>query len=226
MIDEWFNNNAVRIWKEHKNAHPLVPHFYSKIKIDAEILFVGINPSHRDEWLNQVINKNQKLFGNYTDNKLFNWNNGIDIEIKIPLVAYVEEYARNNDKQYFGAISKLANQIGVSNWEHLDLFLVRDKSQENLEKIIELNKVTYDVNAFGKAQIDLFVEVIDLIKPKKIVILNTLASSILMKKLSPNPIYKTNFIYKDTKIFMSGMVSGQRALDKFSKLRLINEIKE
>jgi hypothetical protein len=82
------------------------------------------------------------------------------------------------------------------------------------------------MNQFGKKQVKLFIETLNKIKPKCIVVNNATTSVFLSKLLVGEHETKTMISYQDTPVFFGGMLSGARTMDRFSRLRLVNEIRQ
>lgn len=224
-LADWYNNSAIEIWREHGQNQPHVPLMIPDINTDIDILFVGMNPSHRDKWIGNQLKKNAKKFNNYSANDLFAWTED-NLKNRVPYIQLMELHARENDNQYFGALTKVVKDCGLKTWTHLDLFLVRDKDQKNLLKQIEYDEKKNHMNQFGKKQVELFIETLNKIKPKCIVVNNATTSVFLSKLLVGEHETKTMISYQDTPIFLGGMHSGTRSMDRFSRLRQINEISQ
>ena len=110
------------------------------------------------------------------------------------------------------------------------MFLLRETSQKNLKAHIcekKCDEIHPILNDFGTRQFDLLLEEIQMIKPKIILVANALASRIFKEKLSSSlswkeekGTYMLNLNDLTCPIFFSGMLSGQRAMDVFSRERL------
>lgn len=97
--------------------------------------------------------------------------------------------------------------------ENLKKSLRREKSYfyDNIKKIIELNIAYYN--------------------PKLIVVTNAFASDLIETAVSneesnKNKKYEDVLYYKNVPIILSGMVSGRRIMDTYSRIRLEDRIKE
>jgi len=108
----------------------------------------------------------------------------------------------------------------------LDLFLVRETNQNILLQQIEYDESRNHINQFGQKQVELFTQTLNKIKPKCIVVNNATTSVFLSKLLVGEHETKTMIRYQDTPVFFGGMLSGARSMDRFARLRLINEVKE
>lgn len=224
-FEDWYNNQAIEIWKEYGGDNKLAPLLIPKIETSIDVLFVGMNPSHRTNWIENKIKKYQAEFGDHTTDTLFYWDEKT-IDQNAPFLKLIELKARIEDKQYFGALEKFTRECGLASWTHIDLFLIRETKQNELLKKIGYSEQENYINEFGMKQVNLFKEALDKIMPKLIVVNNATTSVLLSKFLVGGKDSKTQVKYKNTKIFFAGMLSGQRTMDRFSRLRLINEIKQ
>jgi hypothetical protein len=223
-FEDWYNSNALNIWHKYGHSQKLVPLLIPQIETNIDILFVGMNPSHRADWISKQLENNRQEFNNHTIQSLFNWDETSIFE-KIPYIKLMEQKARTHDKQYYGALDKFTKECAFVTWTHLDVFLVRETNQNIFLEQIEYNKKNHHINEFGLEQIQLFKGSLDKINPKIIVINNATTSFFVSRFLLNKYDVSTSVIYKNKPIFFSGMLSGQRSLDRFSRARLINEIK-
>jgi len=119
-----------------------------------------------------------------------------------------------------------------NNWEHIDLFFIRETSQKQLKKYIFIKNE--DPNEFAQRQLDLSKELINLAKPRIIVVINALASRLYKRMgfLDGDKLNQDRGCYftllNDRKVptLLGGPVSGQRALDVESRKRLIWHVKK
>lgn len=224
-FEDWYNNQAIEIWNEYGSNQELVPLLIPKTETNIDVLYVGMNPSHRKDWIQKKIKKYQAEFNDYTVDTLYIWDQKT-IHQKVPFLKLIELKARMEDTQYYGALEKFTKECGLSSWTHIDLFLIRETKQNELLKKIEYNEQENYINEFGKKQVTLFNDALEKISPKIIVINNATTSVYLSKFLGKSLDIQTKINYKNTIIFFGGMLSGQRTMDRFSRLRLINEIKQ
>lgn len=116
-----------------------------------------------------------------------------------------------------------------------DLIYYHDKQQKNIEKIL---KETYNKDEQKKLRNNvknMILEHIEMFAPKLIVVTNAYASNLIYESFAAkeNEKYDLKEEIKDdvikvknVPIILSGMVSGQRALDKYSYYRLRKRISE
>ena len=219
--NEWFNEQALAIWKRHSSNNKLVPLFLPNIENNVDLLLVGMNPSHRVNWITKKIKNNPQLFGKETCESLMTWTGDLE-ERKINMIIALEQIAREEDNQYYKQLNNFAKSCGVQSWAHTDTFLIRNTSQKEMLHNVFDGK---ELNQFGLEQINLLKQMIDRVKPKKIVVLNASASNIFNQYIAKS---KTNFAMlklNSTKVYFAGMLSGQRCMDRYSQLRLIESLK-
>lgn len=107
-----------------------------------------------------------------------------------------------------------------------DLIWYSDGTQENLKKSLRMKKSYFYDNI--KKIIELNIAYYN---PKLIVVTNAFASDLIKKAISneesnKNREYKDVLYYKNVPIILSGMVSGRRSMDTYSRIRLEDRIKE
>jgi hypothetical protein len=140
----------------------------------------------------------------------------------------------DSSHRYFDKFKEISNKLDNTNWSHIDLLFVRETNQNNVKKLV----YSKDENIldFILQQLLLAKEMIEMIKPKIIIVNNTLARNLLGFEDGNNWIgYKFSFsndlgthfidnpespLYK-TPVFFTSMLTGQRALDIGSFRRLI-----
>jgi hypothetical protein len=139
---------------------------------------------------------------------------------------------------YFDRVRDLAKECDFEdNWNHLDLFIMRETDQKEALKSVgykeikeENSKKINPINKYGEAQLDLFKFAVETLKPQIIIVANT-AASVIVSHYFNEGVMNTSFtlggkLNNHHTVILSGMLGGQRALDRFSRLRLSKEIKE
>lgn len=134
---------------------------------------------------------------------------------------------------YFKKFIEIHKETGLP-WTHLDLFYIRNSNQKDIETLFE-KSVTKD---FAKEQYLISKEIIELARPRVIVVNNAYARKWLTDKQTNNDCFKCKFdneigtyriqdnpILVNTPIFFTSMLTGQRALDLGSYERLKWHIK-
>jgi len=109
--------------------------------------------------------------------------------------------------------------LGFQSISFLDLFLVRKTSQCDVQELIK------QFDKFKSLQINLFLESIERINTKFVCVLNAGASKHLCEHLNEEQTALT-FKYKGKVLFFAGMLSGSRAMDRFSRERLRLNMRE
>jgi hypothetical protein len=221
------NREILKVWEECPNEQTpkLIPLLYPtepKLKTNA-ILFVGLNPSFSESGFKNLLEG--KPYRDLDPNKFYAYpmSGEFDQKISDEMVNEAKEKHR-----YFGKFRKIDDYIGIG-WEHVDLFFIRETSQDNMKKrIFEKGE---NLNEFGLKQLGLSKRLIAMCKPRIIVVANALASDIFKKYFSPDFCEETGCHFldingKSTPVFLSSMLTGQRALDNHSFERLKWHIKK
>ena len=221
---------SIEIWKKYATQKKinLVPLIIPEKGLpdcslsEIDILFVGFNPSHSDNFIEKEFQKLPELKNSsFSHDSLFEWSGEIS-EDQYRILKFYEEYAFRN-YSYFRLFKELSNSC---NYAHLDPFIMRDKNQTESKKLVFQKEP--DLNAFGKAQFTLFKKTIKQIKPKVIVVCNACTSRLISKELfQKEDISSSMDVWEDDiKILYGGMVTQQRAMDLGSRARLKEQIIE
>lgn len=198
---EEFNQKIRNLWenKDYKDLAKGIPLQFPEFNENPDILFIGINPSHR---------KKSKELRNYSES------------------LEDEKKAKNNKRdQYFKLFYEFTNNWEHIDL----FFIRGDQGELKKHVVEREEKEKIKINEFGEEQLKISFSMIDEINPKVIVVNNALASKIIKNKFSiPNKVDEdTGYnILKGIPIFFSGMLSGRRALDKGSFSRLIWHVKK
>ena len=217
---EQYNQEISRLWKtKFHNAIKLTEKTNVEFKqfcfhanqVESPIWFFGMNPS---------LPKPTKEFISQTTPPDKN------------LIEKLEKEQKNMHKkiQYFNrAIEFFINEVKIPELRKPifhDLYPVRHTQQKEFEKFREDNK-----KGFCKSLDDATKKLIDKIMPDIIVIANAGASRLIKEIFfegidsnSTTLTYEQNG--KKTDMIFSSMLSGQRALDTYSRSRLAREIRE
>ena len=221
----------------------LAPLFYPNIQeIKNTILFIGLNPSYNENMID-------KLSGNQNLTELLkNWHdlNQDEIEAIIEFdtsVKEVDEKGLKTKYPYFqrfqyivNSINKSRNNVELLKWEHIDLFFYRMTSQSKFKQLIYVDKHETELNPFAKKQIMLSKQLIELMQPKLIVVANAFASTLFKEEMHKHKIhfdeekgYHLLELHSNKPripVFLTSMLTGQRALDNHSLERLCWHIKK
>lgn len=214
------NQSVFRLWGRHfaDDADTLCPIIYSSFTISS-LLFVGLNPSYTREWERKL---RDVAPSGIDPSSFFHWRNRRQFDFA--LARHFERYSRENYKRFFGKLAQLAAEVDMP-WEHIDLFFLRKTKQNDLKQIVGLEGNNFSPNEFGRDQLKLSTLLIEIAKPKIIVVANAMASKILAHRFKPR--FNSEYGYhllklcgRDVPIFFSSMLTGGRALDVFSYERL------
>lgn len=208
-VKEKFEAHINHIWDDPKYADvPFRKYGYAiqDEMVTGELLFIGLNPSRNNE----------------IEERHF----------------YNNEQDSNDLHKYFVKFQDISNAVNMQ-WAHIDLLFIRETKQENIPTLFQApNGIDFVLN-----QLSISEQVIGLVQPKIIVVNNTMARWFLGKDRYFNQ--KTNqeegiwlgwrFEFfeklgtyrivehptlKNTPIFFTSMLTGQRALDRGSYERL------
>lgn len=245
-----FNNKKE---KENENKYSNNIRLYKiaeRTEKQKTILLMGMNPSEsedkkdicRDEdYIEYIPNASRKLnkeFEKLIYNGYFKPNYELFENVRMSWTLFEDkiEKIKNTSKK----VDKVQYEIDMDKNKDIlvfaDLIYYHHKNQKDIEDIIEntYKNNRKDLRCNIKAMIN---EHIELFYPRLIVVTNSYASKLIyeMKNAKENEKYDVNikedyieYEYKDRKIpiILSGMVSGQHALDKFSYIRLKNRISD
>ena len=181
------------------------------------MLFIGLNPSF-----------SEKGYRTFLSGTLYE-----DILNDLEREYLFKEFDRNKDKgkaikkfiaiekmsmekySYYVKFSELAKSIDLD-WEHIDLFFIRDTKQKSLEEQYKKENISL------WKQLKLSYNLIEASQPKMIVVANAFASKIFQKdhNLKWNNNLGTYLYNESIPIFLTSMLTGQRSLDTGSYERL------
>jgi len=220
--NEKINSKIVVLWNKYfkDNGDVYAPMFYDDFK-QGGLLFVGMNPSFSDRGFRTILRGTE--YENIVPTSFLKWKN-ISSNLKlIDDCINIENYSYKNYKSYFARPVELAKEVGLD-WQHIDIFLYKETSQTDFKKLIT-NGDTF--NEFANEQISLFEEVLITINPKCIIVSNAFGSELLREHIKNDLVWDESRGFhwftrgnKKIPIFFSSMLSGQRALDRWSYERL------
>jgi hypothetical protein len=217
-----FNASAIGIWEKYfEPAEDLFIPLILPPLVHGGVLFVGINPSFSPDGFKRCLTGTP--FAEVDPQEFFHWRNrgSLDLEKAIQ----IEQYARDR-YPYFNKFRDISSHIGLP-WEHVDLFLFRETSQNSFKRrIIEGGKLT----PFALEQLELCRSLIEEIDPKVIVVVNAFASNLFVEIFGAE--FDERFGYhlitlnaRSIPVFLASMLTGQRAMDRYSYQRLRWQIK-
>ncbi len=237
------NQDIWDLWQQtkHDPPHKIKPLFYQPIEKNS-ILFIGLNPSFPVKEIIRLLclNTFKEIYNEELEQRNFDedWLKGyfsyqnesfccLDKFIKFSCA--LDKTAKEKSS-YFLKFKDISKYIGCS-WDHADLFFVRETSQTKLKQIIFSNEKTLELNQFGKDQLDLSKKLLRQSDPKLIVVANALASRIFKEEFQATfcddkGCYFVEINNMTIPVFLTSMLTQQRALDIFSYERLKWHIKK
>jgi len=247
MENQEINQKIIEIWKNSKEEFPEATKLWPLLLPELEknrILFIGINPGF------PKITKRGNYWGELkppipNPEEYFDFNHKLtDDEINKEIRR--EKDAKNPDcnnnayykdyfKQMVNMIKEIKKEFPDEKMEHLDLFFVRKTTGfKKLMKYNESEDYVIIKDKFSKLQLNLSIGIMLQSEPKMVIVTNALASKIIQKELNiedqdfneETGFHTKNFGNRKVPFLFSGMLSGQRALDRGSRKRLVWHIKQ
>lgn len=214
---DWYDSQALAAWEQWGQDQPLLPALLGQFKPNADVCFVGFNPSFNEKWINKQLEASREKYVGFTAKALFA-NGQSDRTRRIVLIKELEQHAKVN-YSYFKTIGKFVEGFDEPfSWSHLDLYLHRNTSQS--ESVNEL-KASSELQ---RAMFELFRQSVAKIEAKVICVLNAKASTEIIARISTTELVKTHTKFEGKTLIFAGMLSGSRAMDRFSKERLRFEL--
>jgi hypothetical protein len=239
------NSRILEIWERHgeytegkqpddERIWPRWPALYDELDESPDVLYVGLNPSFSIPQITTRIE--ESAF--HLDLEDLRWT-GYDKEVA-EFLKWERAYAKR-EYSYFKPMRDFEREYGLS-WEHIDVLVSRLTSQKKLNQALDIEQYAEGSHQhpFVSEQLDLFFHLLDDISPNAVVVENAFARDFLKDvrltsdryNLTPEDSVDPNtgfqFIELDsrTPIFFSGMLTGQRALDRGSRERLGWHVKQ
>ncbi|MDP2704885.1 MAG: hypothetical protein U1D31_01945 [Patescibacteria group bacterium] len=222
MRNEKINSKIIALWNKYFKNDPDVyaPLFYDEFR-KGGLLFVGMNPSFSVRGFKTILQNTE--YKDMDPSTFFKWSNISANPALIDDCVKVENYAYANYSLYFGRPVEIAKKVGLD-WQHIDLFLYKETAQNNfMARITNKEKL----NQFALDQIALFEEVLTKIEPCCVVVTNAFGSELLRDHIKNDLLWDEECGFhwftksgKKIPMFFSSMLSGQRALDRWSYERL------
>jgi hypothetical protein len=239
------NDALVEIWREHADGikgglswqdetKPFKTHTmelrcplqYPKLDVGG-IVFVGFNPSFSQKgWANVLKKARAKGDAPKGDGEYLIKAFDADCsDASLKNVAKLEELA--HDHLDFFKFHRLASAKLEPHWTHLDLFAWRHTNQSEAKHLL-VDEETAN-KPFAKAQLEVFDALLKLAKPRAVVITNATASRVYLAHRKIKETFNASKgHYLDTidgvgpvPVLPAGMLTGQRALDVYSRQRLL-----
>ncbi len=213
------NARLMAIWDEHlgKSESELHPVYFRPFTTNS-LTFVGMNPSFNINGIATTV-KDTEFENLELDNYFLTSNNSFSIDVSNQIAELSEEKYPTFFKQHV----LLSERLKVSHWNHFDLFQYRQTNQKDFLQKVENRDGK--LNNFGRDQFNLFLDALKLSSPKILLLANARAAKIFkantqMTFSSEIGTYLVNLDGKQVPVFLSGMLTGGRALDVFSRERL------
>ncbi len=118
-------------------------------------------------------------------------------------------------------------------WEHIDVFAVRERDQDKARKALGLHE-DHPWSPFAERQFEVFESLLASLRPTGVVVVSALGSTLLSERWSQSGRLRPaehagRALLRDgareIPVFFASMLSGQRAMDRFSRARLIHEVR-
>lgn len=225
-VEDDFNAQVLEIWREHVKEPALMPAQYppGHFKQNLKLLMLGMNPAFSES---SIQNRMTGLGIDIGANDVFGWSPSTQPR-HVHHLLKVEKHAFEHYLRFFGPLMRFAERVGCANsYSHLDLFHWRQTEQNEFLQVVGLPGA---LNEFGLRQVALTRETIMALRPKVVVIANATAAKRAVEYLPLT--YVTNSGTQcilpglpDTRFFLAGMLSGGRAMDTFSCIRLEDEVR-
>ena len=223
-IDE-INSDLKALWSRFfpSNAKVYAPMQYKEPQRGA-LVFVGMNPSFSSAGWKSILRRS--TVPGLDPHAFFQWPSPHDFDIEL---AHKLEALAHEHYPFFVPHRALAEVLEVD-WEHFDLFAYRETEQARMRTLALSSGNEIELTEFGQAQFELFEQLLLLAQPAAVIVINALASQVYLKKRSLVFDSSAGY-YRDSltegccfPVFLSGMLTGARALDRFSKDRLFWQV--
>lgn len=224
------NEAIVALWSRadlnlRSHVPPLrMPLVYPDLK-KGGLLVVGMNPSFSAKAFAEFLRGEE--WAGFDPVEFYAWQDAPSPSY-VERARAIERQAQDAYRGYYGKFADAGAELGLD-WQHVDLFLVRETKQEDLPLHVAVDPrkdlVLANLNDFGLAQVDLCIDTIRSIAPEMVVVANAAAARIVQGRLASefDDDCGHHWCSLDTgrvPMFFSSMWTGVRALDLFSLERL------
>lgn len=223
MKNKILNSKIIALWSKYfkGDSDVYAPMFYDDFK-KGGLLFVGMNPSFSERGFRTVLKNTE--YEDIDPVSFFKWRHISSNQNLVNDCIKIENYAYKNYMLFFSRPIEIARKVKLD-WQHIDLFLYKETSQNDFKKRL-MNGRT--LNQFALDQIVLFEEALLMIEPQCVIVANAFGSELLREHIKDDLLWdEKNGFHWFTKsgrkipIFFSSMISGQRALDRWSYERFV-----
>jgi len=214
LLMDQYNKIIISLWEEYRETEPIAPLLYPPLWKNS-ILFIGLNPSFNETYIRKLTNAE-----NVQEYYAFkNWNTNSDKWVKHEQESKEGNYGYSYFKKFID-IQNHINKILKSSkrWEHIDLFYNRITSQKVLVKKLGLN---VGLTEFAEKQLEITDRILNELSPEIIIVANAQAARTFKEHYNPvwvNALgcYQTRLSGTTVQTHLTGMLTGQRALDNES----------
>lgn len=212
LRDLWFNCFSTNKWPTEFPR--LWPMQYPRMPRNA-VLFVGLNPSDAESAEEFRLSAPDELRSVQHVERVVQRER-----------AFIYGGDGRDQYAYYRPFARLAAPVG--DWAYLDLLPVRHRSQKQVKQFLRLDKTDWHplAHEWLRASAQLLTD----LRPVAIVVVNALAADLLLRWFErqhrPAEFDKLECVYRfrlgerEIPAFMAGMLTGQRALDRYSRERL------
>lgn len=216
------NNKLLEIWtKQFDGKSDVYGPIMHQQPNPKGLVFVGLNPSMSTKGWKKILKDTQH--SNLDVLQLLKWPRPQNYDLAEECA--IESLSRQ--KYDFYALHRTLAAAVNRHWEHLDLFFYRRTKQDEMEHLV-LGK-NHKLNDFGESQMKLFEAMLELSQPAAVIIVNASAGRLYkqQRRIHFDPTlgcYMDKFGATTFPVFISGMLTGGRALDVFSRERLFWQV--
>lgn len=234
-LQEHCTREALRIWRVYAHQYPqapgmtLMPLLLDEYRIGVDILFVGMNPSFSQGAVRRIWANAES--GIVEGVNPFEWDAELDEDMlarRVQDILRFEKTARAEYAPYFRPLQDFAEEAEARSHGHIDMFVVRHTTQADVHAAY--GKRFSELPPIAKEQFQLFQHTLKAMAPKTIVIVNAGASHLALEGLGLKTEDRGRTYFWEelpgAQFFLSGMLSGQRALDVFSRARLTADVRQ
>lgn len=171
-----FHKDLLKLWVRNTGSRftNMIPMIYPEFKPDS-LLFIGINPSFDPKAVIRVLKDTEfgeKLNTPEAVKDYFKFEPE-GAQLQIANFQRIQQYHREK-LNYFSRHRKLSQELNDTPWEQIDLFQARHSTQKDITDFLKLGN-----NTFFEEQITLFLNLLKIVAPKVIIVLNKTSGGII-----------------------------------------------
>jgi len=233
MSIERVNSDLRRLWHTHATQHPplWMPLQYGAIA-PGGLIFVGCNPSFSHQGWSQVLAAHRRAspaqgpHARLDPAEVFAWSTRHQFNLENALALEAMAHAHLGYFRWHREVARVCERP----WTNIDLFAWRETTQSALLPLVLRRPFKeLQLTEFGEAQITVFNQLMALAQPTAVIVCNAFASSLYWthRRVEFDP--SVGHYWDETEgrrvpLFLSGMLTGGRALDVFSRQRLLWQV--